>query len=35
KMNEASKNLAFEEAALYRDRIKELEQQELAVLEGL
>ena len=35
KMNEASKNLAFEEAAVYRDRIKELEQQELALLEGL
>ena len=35
KMNEASKNLAFEEAAVYRDRIKELEQQELAMLEGL
>jgi len=35
KMREASKNLAFEEAAVYRDRIKELEQQELTLLESL
>ena len=34
KMNDAAKKLAFEEAAMYRDRIKELEQQELAFLEG-
>ncbi len=34
KMREAAKNLAFEEAAVYRDRIKDLEQQELALLEG-
>ncbi|MCG6881317.1 MAG: excinuclease ABC subunit UvrB [Deltaproteobacteria bacterium] len=35
KMHDAAKKLAFEEAAVYRDRIKELEQQELALLEGL
>ncbi|EFK10688.1 excinuclease ABC, B subunit [delta proteobacterium NaphS2] len=33
KMHDAAKKLAFEEAAVYRDRIKELEQQELAFLE--
>ena len=33
KMRDAAKKLAFEEAAVYRDRIKELEQQELAFLE--
>jgi excinuclease UvrABC nuclease subunit len=33
-MQDAAKNLAFEEAAVYRDRIKELEQQELDLLEG-
>jgi excinuclease ABC subunit B len=34
KMAEAAKKLAFEEAAMFRDRIKELEQQELEMLEG-
>jgi len=34
KMTEAAKNLAFEEAAMFRDRIKELEQRELVLLEG-
>ncbi len=33
KMRDAAKKLAFEEAAVYRDRIRELEQQELAFLE--
>ena len=34
KMKKAAKNLAFEEAAMFRDRIKELEKQELELLEG-
>ena len=34
KMGKASKNLAFEEAAMFRDRIRELERQELEMLEG-
>jgi len=34
KMSKAAKNLAFEEAAMFRDRIKELERQELELLEG-
>ena len=34
KMAEAAKKLAFEEAAMYRDRIRELERQELEMLEG-
>ena len=34
KMKKAAKNLAFEEAATFRDRIKELERQELELLEG-
>ena len=34
KMMKAAKNLAFEEAAMFRDRIKELERQELELLEG-
>ncbi len=32
KMKKAAKNLAFEEAAMFRDRIKELEKQELELL---
>jgi excinuclease ABC subunit B len=34
KMSKAAKNLAFEEAATFRDRIRELERQELELLEG-
>ena len=34
KMKKAAKNLAFEEAAMFRDRIKELEKQELELLNG-
>ena len=34
KMGKAAKDLAFEEAAMFRDRIKELERQELELLEG-
>lgn len=34
KMSKAAKNLAFEEAAMFRDRIRELERQELELLEG-
>ncbi len=33
KMQEAAKKLAFEEAAVFRDRIRELEKQELSFLE--
>ena len=34
KMKKAAKNLAFEEAAMFRDRIKELEKQELELLDA-
>ena len=34
KMKTAAKNLAFEEAAMFRDRIKELEKQELELLDA-
>ena len=34
KMLKAAKDLAFEEAALYRDRIRKLEEQEMGLLDG-